>query len=155
LFPCSSSRHRVRQAVEGGGLHQTHTLPGIACYLRCSGMNSRCGCRQNGLLVSLFYFLSSFTAFLLRLILSIPESYTRLSYIPGRTFYNSRSDDPSPRSVLGWSSDLECPGDRQDRNKPTPLGMRPLHGVCRRYPRYACSLFIMDASWLCQRQLTR
>ena len=84
LFPCSSSRHRVRQAVEGGGLHQTHTLPGIACYLRCSGMDSRCGCRQNGLLVSLFYFLFSFTAFLLRLILSIPESYTRLSYIPGR-----------------------------------------------------------------------
>lgn len=86
LFPCSSSRHRVRQAVEGGGLHQTHTLPGIACYLRCSGMDSRCGCRQNGLLVSLFYFLFSFTAFLLRLILSIPESYTRLSYIPGGRF---------------------------------------------------------------------
>jgi hypothetical protein len=76
-------RYRVRQAVEGGGLHQTHTLPGIACYLRCSGMNSRCGCRQNGLLVSLFYFLFSFTAFLLRLVLSIPESYARPSYIPG------------------------------------------------------------------------
>jgi hypothetical protein len=65
--------------------------------------------------------------------------YPRVIHTPvlhTRTFYNSRSDDPSPRSVLGWSPDLKCPGDRQDRNKPTPLGMRPLHGVCRRYPWY-------------------
>ena len=101
------------------------------------------------LFLVLFHRLSSTPHPLYPRVIHTPVLHTR------RTFYNSRSDDPSPRSVLGWSSDLKCPGDRQDRNKPTPLGMRPLHGVYRRYPRYACSLFNMDASWLCQRQLTR
>jgi hypothetical protein len=86
-----------------------------ACYLRCSGMNRRCRCRKTVVGVS-FYFL------LLLHRPSFQPHFHLSSYIP-RRFTNPDLMILRHVLYLGLISPVT------DRNKPFPIGMRPLHGI--------------------------